>query len=152
MKNLIEKLANAEGGDRELDVEIAVLIRNVKHGDQTEVLAKPDNLGLPMLKKPEPEDECEAGTYWLVTRGGWVLRAAPNYTTSVDAALTLVPENWDITLEITSSYRAAWLRQISATIRPDHNTNRPICLALCIAALKARQSEVLSGEADEDGG
>ena len=60
----------------------------------------------------------------------------PNYTTSLDAALTLVPEEFDWTLGHTNSGLT-----IHAQVGPKIEcfADTP-ALALCIAALKAREA------------
>jgi hypothetical protein len=64
---------------------------------------------------------------------------APNYTSSVDAALTLVPEGRDITMQIYNEADGlsadAW---VAGTARQHHKS---LVIALCIAALKARAQE-----------
>lgn len=62
----------------------------------------------------------------------------PDYTTSIDAALVLVPEGW--------CWVAGNELENFASVKPDHNAHDKIlssssatpALALCIAALKAR--------------
>lgn len=64
---------------------------------------------------------------------------APHYTTSIDAALTLVPDgwNWHLITEF-DGINAAVFPPGNAVDYPDVTASTP-ALALCIAALKARQ-------------
>jgi len=66
-----------------------------------------------------------------------------SYTISLDAALKLVPEGWNITIEIASFQNAAWLHKDGETVRSDYGTKRAPALALCIAALKARNKALV---------
>ncbi len=94
---------------------------------------------------PDQGTTSEDGEYWYAAHldedgGPWML--LPFYTTSLDAALTLVPEGWGWTIEWDS---------ITAVRPPDSEgdddlaiwgltPNGTPALALCIAALKARQA------------
>lgn len=81
---LIERIESADGPDRELDAEIAVAIRYF-----------PQNVGF--VWKNDLEPNCpEIGRVTCVTSlgTGGPHYAAPRYTASIDAALTLVPEGW----------------------------------------------------------
>lgn len=67
----------------------------------------------------------------------FLLSTWPAYTTSLDAALTLVPEGWhwnvgDVGLAWVGTHESA-----TKIVRHDGDAHTP-ALALCIAALKAR--------------
>lgn len=70
-------------------------------------------------------------------KGGWNTDGLPHYTTSIDAALRLVPEGfiWDV-----ASTGQAWV--MGGLDNEQHLvTSAPTpALALCIAALKAREA------------
>jgi len=117
-KELIERLEAAESGSRELDAEIA------------------KEVGYTFMET------------WTLSEEYWIGPAPapdkpvvlPRFTTSLDAALTLVPEGF-------------WTRLIIATppvaeVNPNNIESvdgkviaTTPALALCIAALKARESE-----------
>jgi hypothetical protein len=71
-------------------------------------------------------------------------REAPAYTTSIDAAMTLVPEEMRDEIEIVTLYRVARVT-INMNHTPDSgpfygsNEANSIPLALCAAALRARK-------------
>ena len=131
--NLIHRLERATGPDRELDAEIAVAIKHDLPAPMGECQAT--------LRFPHKSDDCAEGTYWLVQLSGKSLRTAPHYTASLDAALTLVPEGCQWTIEADT----AWLRWPEGDkIREaqgafNRSGGKKTALALCIAALKARE-------------
>lgn len=75
-----KRLAEAKEGSRELDALLHVATFNEPHG--------PDDLIWASV--PVRDDHCESGTYWRHARSGMSLHTAPNYSTSLDAALALV--------------------------------------------------------------
>ena len=79
---LIDKLRAADGPDRELDAEIALL------------LTKPDGESAYWSMPPrEGPEACAPGTLWRKNRGfRSILEDAPLYTASIDAALALVAD------------------------------------------------------------
>jgi hypothetical protein len=83
----------AEAPGRELDTAIAVAIKldcrpNLR--DDLEYLSLPN--------KHDPGPGVTAGHYWFHCRSGMILRTALPYTTSIDAAMTLVPEGMNVRL------------------------------------------------------
>ena len=123
----IERLEAATEGSRELDAEIAVQI-------------------WPALAGFQPDSERGPG-HWITPQDGPTY--AEDYTTSIDAALTLVPEGWYLTClaEVGCGHFYDW----AATIC-DHLEGRvedgdwrsapgqTPALALCIATVKAREA------------
>lgn len=112
---LIERIESADGPDRELDAEIAVAIRYF-----------PQNVGF--VWKNDLEPNCpEIGRVTCVTSlgTGGPHYAAPRYTASIDAALTLFPDQ--------TGPWSAW----NCAIPRVRDAATP-ALALCAAALKAR--------------
>lgn len=114
MTDLITRLQAAEGPSRELDAEIALMRGWTAFSD-----------------------------YWLSPSGRQRQFHPPSFTSSIDAALTLVPEGFGCTLHIPPRFDGAKNQhcvlerwddgdEISAT-----NCATP-ALALCIAALRAR--------------
>lgn len=79
MEEVIEALEKATEESRALDTRIAVLVFRA---------ADPD-----ALHAEAAAEDCAIGTYWIVHRAGWrSLTTAQPYTTSLDAAMTLVRE------------------------------------------------------------
>lgn len=115
MTDLIARLEAAEGPDRELDAEIENLLAGGSDRDLE----------------------------YIVSNGVEDTTAPPRYTASIDAALTLVPEGW------------TWGIMHCAGAPPEVCFYRAVCgvyssivavaatpaLALCIAALKARNHD-----------
>lgn len=135
MKDLIAKLEAASEGSRELDILIACAV-----GDYEIRESECDGMSeLWHITQPYA---------WLVgSEFQWHKFDGPFYTTSIDAALTLVPEGmaWSIDSGyVVNSYAG---RPIAQLIFRDGETgnqstidgvgNTP-ALAICIAALKAR--------------
>lgn len=109
MKSLIEKLEAAKEGSRELDAEIK----------EKFVGFNPDNdlpKYWPMVGKAEP----------------------PPYTSSLDAAQTLVSERrrWSLHMFDDCCHASIW----KIKERPFESTANTPALALCIAALKAQEA------------
>ncbi len=142
MTDLIARLEAAPEGSRILDARIAV----------TACIDMPTPMGdaSPYLKMPHKLDECEPGTYWLVQRSGMSLLTAPHYTTSLDAALTLVPEGWRGKLLIgdwsdgqrpEQDRAALWNNDDGAreSVFGVGSSAATPALALCIASLRARE-------------
>ena len=141
LRDLIGRLELEDGRNRLLDAEIAVAAFETQSTADDLIYAQ----------KTHPDDRCALGTYWRVSRSGRSLREAPQFTSSVDSALTLVPDDW----------RIASLRQRDPTLAHDthcvaldpFDQNHPgwgvkhkvvdgrgatLPISLCIAALRAR--------------
>ena len=123
MTNLIQRLEQATEGSRELDAEIWFLDA-----------AKADG---PVKEGAEDYGGIER-TNWMKGSIGIWDDQLPHYTTSVDAALTLVPDGFWVEGTLSSP---SYIEVHSPT------TCRPVgiglaatpALAICIAARKARQ-------------
>ena len=65
----------------------------------------------------------------------------PHYTTSIDAALTLVPEGWVVSHAYWGRDKSAFCltKEVGIYTEGQHAAATP-ALALCIAALKAREA------------
>lgn len=116
MSGLIERIEAAGEGSRKIDGDIAVDVKSVP----------------PFVShRDSPE--------WASWSGGRDYWDAPHYTTSVDAALTLVPEGFDWTLGHTNGGLT-----IHAEVggRGDEymRFGATPALALCAAALRARET------------
>ena len=112
---LIERLEKATGPDRKLDDDIAI-----SHGWTFEKMKRDAR---PYWREP-------GQTEWFArSRSG-----PPAYTSSIDAALTLVPEGMDWSI---SSYGGTFIHpgNDAPVIRGEGRT--PV-LTLCVAALRAR--------------
>ena len=139
MEKLIQDLETATEGSREWDAEVwAAVATNAD-------LDCPD-----FAKGWEPRFRAsEDGKVTLYAKNmkteEWLERSrrpAPDYTTSLDAALTLVPDGLHVLL-----HTGQWTRYMGASVQifaTDEEgaewtrANTP-ALALCVAALKARQ-------------
>lgn len=139
ISELIEKLEKAESGDRFLDAAIAVATFETISADEDLIYAK----------AVVPSDKCTPGTFWRVSRSGMSLRTSERYTSSVDSALSLVPEGWAYQILHTSSLPYVSGKTHSAHIKAMseygwHDTPNwtgdaySAPLAICLAALKAR--------------
>ena len=124
MTDLIARIESADGPDRELDAEIFIAACHPTWRIQTECKLFPEQVQTGRIQKP---DGC-----------GW--RNAPAYTASIDAALTLAPEGWHMSVHTT----VGALLQGSAAVRDRDGgpsfasaASTP-ALALAAAALKAR--------------
>lgn len=126
---LIAALREAKGPDRDLDFKIAVLVGWRYEGPPTR----------------------ESGPYlWVAPISGRREAVPPWFTASLDAAMTLVPENFRLS-ELQDLLLGKWLaevREIHSTAA-DHSTWKNFeaeaptgPLALCIAALLAHSQEV----------
>ncbi len=131
VQSLIDRLEKATGPDRALDGDIALFLRLVPSG---------------------MERGWDAG--WS---GGGKQFHAEWYTLSIDAALMLKPDSWEFVL---------WTENGLVEAYPTKGVKRPAgikfriqghapAIALCIAALKARQAaphEMMSNEMFRTGG
>lgn len=122
MKTLIERLEKATGPSRELDAAIFKI-------------AQPESERF----KTSPFGEGPGHMSWISANKGTI---HPLYTASIDAALTLVPENADWSLE----KDGAWVRWMGKDDAQEVQSvlvgrdGKCTAIALCIAALKARQA------------
>lgn len=120
MDDLIARLEAASEGSRELD------------GDIAEALA---------LHPPDaPRMWGVVGNASFAIDGGrsW---DAPRYTASLDAALTLIQNGLFISLHRHSDGWYCIVRPHSQSAVEFQGCQKPAALALCIAALKARQAQ-----------
>lgn len=112
MQNLIERLQSATASDRELDLRVA------------------QALG---VKITEYEIISEGQT-WKAYDDAW-----PRYTSSIDAALTLVPKDCSWSLD-GDNYAIVMPSTGNEDYDSGENHIATPAIALCIAALKAHQS------------
>lgn len=122
---LIQRLEQAGEGSRELDAEIAEIV-GIKH------------------RTHRSSTGHSKGREWLVdTESGGIeiwARSPPAYTTSLDAALTLVPEGWEWNVNGTSAMAFARVANEGLIHEPSfckHTGPNRAALNLCIVALKA---------------
>ena len=129
--DLIKRLENATGSDRELDVAIfeAVL------------------LDAEMKQYDAESWFCESGghSYGFNTRGDPIViwrGEIPRLTASIDAALTLVPEGWAVYEmgQTTRRVSDGWYVMLMGTEKSGEasSSHKFFAIALCIAALRAR--------------
>ena len=131
MKDLITRLEEATEGSRELDAEIHCAIT-------------PGRIVHPKGERGYTQDDLlhEARNTRLA-QAQFISRSrgpSPHYTTSIDAALTLVPEGcaWGCTFACGTSKPVASCGPWDTYPVSIRNAATP-ALALCIAALKARE-------------
>lgn len=125
--DLIERLEKATGPDRELDALVHVIVMRSVWREHYRI-------------EPHMDGRC---TVYL-SNGGKYREASPAYTASLDAALKLVPEGWKISqltwgsVEVAAELVKAELTHYTAGISL---VDFP-AIALCIAALKAREANI----------
>jgi len=126
VKDLIAKLEAATAGSRELDEELWVHLQD----DPTEYVR--------FIRK-------DTGQFhrWQHEETG-VFVNAPKYTTSLDAALTLVPEGYSWHLSTTSrdvfdAWCMPWMDVDNPKLDKPWVPHFTPALAICITALKARE-------------
>jgi len=129
---LIADLENAEEGSRELDAQIVSALF-------------PD-----LATQPRDSSEIVPGYYWAKISGREELRKADPYTTSIDAAMTTIPEGWEWEIEynMVRDYTAYQIK-MGQTIQVMHpepwqsdTTKASLPIAICIASLRARLQEI----------
>lgn len=156
LSELIQKLKEAKGPDRELDVMICAEL------DNRDIVW--DGSAMLGRNRKGPHDTCRLGTIDPGTTKrnfseAWSLPPPPKYTSSIDAALTLVP---DYCVALVADYKgtanaAHWggkyqyakgWASVSDGGDPPGDPSMPTyrahaetpALALCIAALEARNA------------
>ena len=111
-QTIIDKLERADGPCREMDKEIAV--------SSGEYVTSRHHPGM-LAHKDSPN---QFGYFF------------PAYTASIDAAMTMVPEGWTVTMGWTPEM-VSWAHLESTHEIWPGNASTP-ALALCIASLRAR--------------
>lgn len=132
LSELIAKLEQASAPDRELDAEIACAARFPEHRPAR----KGDHAGVHGV---DPESDW-AGHIYVPT--GFLV--AYSYTRSIDDAMTLVPEGWN--LRIAENDKHWWWAELregfeTSYRRVEIGRSPTPALALCIAALRARAQD-----------
>ena len=131
MKELIERLERATGPDRELDVAIVYAL-------------------YPDIGPYQGQCIGDEPIFW---HDPYRKRPAPSFTSSIDAALTLVPEGHGWVLDYMDPGEPdGAMVGAHACDGATFDTPRPPALALCIAALKAREALAHSPAADAEQG
>lgn len=129
LDRLIEHLGTAHGPDPELDALI-------------ELETMPA-----YMKTRTPEGYVQVnrkGTVLCPVWEDWQPRGAPRYTASLDAALALVPEGWELTLRNRRDLQPE--KGCMADVGKYRGTAETIPVALCIAVLKARKGAARPAE------
>ncbi|GIK47977.1 MAG: hypothetical protein BroJett013_06740 [Alphaproteobacteria bacterium] len=142
LQSLLERLEKASGGDREIDAALHVALLKPEQ--------YPDDLRYYRLPSPSMDhmEMCAPGTYWLKQRSGASLHTAPNYTSSLDAALSLVERVMPgCGVEVLASDRDTWRatvwpwvssRGTRADIGFQYSYAKAPALALCLALVRAK--------------
>lgn len=127
LPDLIAALERADGPSRELDAEIDVAV-------------KPDGYSMWCSERLPVRETLSSG---LVIVKEYTYQVA-RYTASLDAALTLIPENqWFLmgagkTRPDEPLYGVQIIRQNSDTVIAEAEHDGGLAIALCISALRAR--------------
>lgn len=126
LSELIERLERAEAGSRDLDFAIAVAAQpfRVKVRRDEDIEARYDAL---------PIEGSKSGAFYEV----------PPFTTSLDAALSLMPEGlaWVVSKQDGNPFAACGPVDRTGWVAwSEDNRAATPAIALCIAALKARQA------------
>lgn len=125
LSEIIAKLEAANEGSRELDIEIWRQCAPQQY------------------KITEIHSRAFSGREWTDEEKALQVRSqaikyAPRYTTSLDPALTLVPEGWRTKLRMFRAKNRAELELAPDQRQQTFGLGKTAALALCIAALKAR--------------
>jgi hypothetical protein len=95
--SLLERVEAATGADREIDAALHVaLVKPEQYPDDLRYFRLP-------CASMDHMEMCTPGTYWLKQRSGASLHTSPAYTSSLDAALSLVERvlpGWHVDLRI----------------------------------------------------
>ena len=139
---LIARLREATGADREIDADIAVATFATQSTADDLIYARREG----------PSGATERGHYYIKDRSGYTLTTAPEFTASIDTALTLLPAEKMHLLDIWLSWEPNDAGVCpAATVRwyPPHKSGpdwhaqtasgRTPALALCVCALEARR-------------
>lgn len=132
LESLLERVREATGPDRELDAAIEIAFLPTESGDD-DIL---------YYSLPSPDDRCEPGTYWRITRSGRSLRTSRKLSASLDACAALQAE------KLPGSMEAVWNMEEGPGARlliPVKNsewklieaTGNTVCLAWLAAILSA---------------
>lgn len=122
---LAEACERAESGSRELDAQIAAVVRLDKVPDWARTWAgewRPNDTGSVVMMQADGTP----GPHFM----------AREYSTSLDAAMQLVPKGLGFMID---GYGTGWYADCSADIDAQAHAKTP-ALALCAAALRARHA------------
>ena len=154
-EELIAALEAADGPSRELDVEIAQAFFSVKPDEERLVqggichlthdngrtIVKP-HAGAKgfQIQRPDPDE-------WGYTQGaGWDAFSVPPFTSSIDAALMLVPEGWWVSwLSVGCPYHNNGCILGTKNGKASNGRSARPALSIVIAALKAMEAANAQG-------
>jgi hypothetical protein len=138
---LADRCEQATGPDRELDCEIWADANDLKLEWQGNCLVAGIEGVIGWI------DPGEHSRNFSTNRSATGPAAIPAYTASLDAAMTLVPEGWEVALywgmsgfKPEAQLERDELRLKNPGFEPISGTAETIALALCAAALRARAS------------
>lgn len=144
---LAERVEGATGADRELDRDIAVLVYGLTPDPDYDPGAMWRNafgrrINFWPCSHAGPEN-VEAGDMGHMT--GWTVFDFPPFTASLDAAVSLVPEGWSVTLSWPGEFQGVPWAHLKSVERNPFGMGEAIsgraatpALALTAACLKAR--------------
>ena len=142
---LLEKLASATEGSRELDALVTVAL-GPPPSDEPGRHYRPTMI----------DEECAPGTYWYVSISGRSLQTSEPVTTSIDAALALAERRHNpmphiklelVAMDLVTGGQCYWttcelqLPEDDAPYRSRHE-HEP-ALAICLALIKAKENDNL---------
>lgn len=150
LEHITGRLLMSFAPDRDLDAVIAVAI--------TPTVKTADDMTYARERYRDGSDATHPGHYFMVSRSGASARTAPEYTKSVDAALTLLPEECDWLLGKGQTrpdeppfgvqvFPARSGRMVEMPPPLSEGEHPLVAIAICMAALKARAAMAAIAEA-----
>ncbi len=151
MSDLIARLEAATEGGRELDAVVWALVLP-RSGVAFDGYGEPENF---LRYEYDANEDGSVDLYVVFASGDRhsmrrAKRKSPNYTTSLDAAMTLMPEGWFASVMLfgeffhATAFRPEWhSKEVLTDPRTIKAMNAPKpALALCIVLLKARDGSL----------
>jgi len=134
---LIERLEKAEGPDREIDADILLALDQQPNEHYKEPWRRPILLS---------REQQRPGLLEYVEISGVSARAAPAYTASLDAALSLVERklpgvHWSVSNAAVKPRANVWMPQPTRPIMGPYSSGATPALAVCLALLRALSTE-----------
>lgn len=134
MQNLIDRIKAATEGSRELDAEIAVAVEYDLPRPMGEARAH-------LQLTREGDYAVRPGNYWVVKFSGKSLRTAPNFTTSLDAALLLQEKSMYVSVSRHGNGTVFAYCSVDSIPLAQPHGERPPALLLCLAILQSKHAK-----------